>query len=220
MENTNASENQITPQERQEKSGYVNLKFKKPKPLIIAIGVAVILVLVALFFAKGIFVAATVNGSPISRLSIIQELEKRGGKSTLDALITEKLIENEAKAKGVAVTDAELDEELKKIEVQVTAQGGTLADALAQQGMTEESLKEQIRVQQLMQKLLADKIAVTDEEVQKYITDSKITIPKGEEETAKEQITDQLKDQKLNQEAQVFITNLRNSAKIKYYVNY
>lgn len=216
MENTTPENNSTS----HESKSYVNVKFKKPKPLTIAIGVAVILIVAALFFAKGIFVAATVNGSPVSRLSVIQELEKRGGKSTLDALITEKLIQNEAQAKGVTVTDAELDEEIKKIEAQVTTQGGTLADALAQQGMTEESFRKQVRTQKEVEKMLADKITVTDEEVQKYITDSKITIPKGEEEKTKEQIKDQLKDQKMGQEAQLLVTNLKNSAKIKYYVNY
>ncbi len=217
MENRHTSKNHT---DSQEKSGYVNLKFKKPKLLVVVIGSAVILVLVVLFFAKGIFVAATVNGSPISRLSVISELEKRGGKSALDALISEKLIENEAAKKGVAVTDVEVDEEMEKIEAQITAQGSAFEEALAQQGLTEELLKEEIRIQQLMQKLLADKIAVTNEEVEKYITDNKVTLPKGEEQTAREQIMEQLKDQKLNQEAQLFITNFRNSAKIKYYVNY
>ena len=211
------NEIQNTPQTPEEKKTPPMIKINVKTAVIIG---SVIAIFAVLFLARGLFVAASVDGSPISRLSVVQELEKRGGKSTLDALITEKLIENAAKKQNITVTDAELAEEIKKIEAQVTGQGGTLEQALAQQGLTEASLKEQVRVQQLMQKLLADKVAVTDEEVQKYITDSKVTIPKGEEAKAKEQITDQLKDQKLQQEAQVFITNLRNDAKIKYYVNY
>lgn len=211
------NETQNTPQTPEKAKTPKMIKINAKTAVIIG---AVIAVFVVLFLAKGLFVAASVDGSPISRLSVVQELEKRGGKSTLDALITEKLIRNEAKKQNVIVTDAELAEEMKKIEAQVAAQGGTLAEALAEQGMTESSLKEQVRVQQLMQKLLADSIVVSDEEVQKYITDNKIVIPKGEETKTKEQITGQLKDQKLQQEAQVFITNLRNDAKIKYYVNY
>ena len=172
------------------------------------------------FLSRGIFVAATVNGSPISRLSVIEELENQGGKAALDALITEKLITNEAAKKGVAVTDAEIGEELQKIEAQVTAQGGTLAEALAQQGMTEASLKESIRTQTLVQKLLSDTVSVTDEEVGAYIADNEITLPAGQEQQIREQLKDQMADQKLQQEAQVLVTNLRNDAKIKYYVNY
>ncbi|MFA5996816.1 MAG: hypothetical protein WC790_03850, partial [Candidatus Paceibacterota bacterium] len=77
MENNNIEENKIDPQI---KPNYVNLRFKKPQPLTIAIGVAIILIVISLFFAKGLFVVATVNGSPISRLSVITELEKQGGK--------------------------------------------------------------------------------------------------------------------------------------------
>src|SRR3989339_1797585 len=121
MEQT-ASQNKRAPQKSK---SYVNVKFKKPKPLTIAIGGAVILIVVALFFAKGIFVAATVNGSPISRLSVIQELEKQGGKQTLEAIIDKKLIETELSKQKVTATKDEVDAEIEKIKTQVTAQGGT-----------------------------------------------------------------------------------------------
>ena len=99
----------------QESKNYISVKFKKPKPLVIAIGIAVILIVVALFFAKGIFVAATVNGSPISRLSVIQELEKQGGKQTLEAIIDKKLIETELSKQKVTATKDEVDAEIDKI---------------------------------------------------------------------------------------------------------
>ena len=122
MENTTPE----TDNAPQENKSYVNVKFKKPKPLTIAIGGAVILIVVALFFAKGIFVAATVNGSPISRLSVIKELEKQGGKQALEAIIDKKLIETELNKQKVTVTKEEVDAEIEKIKTQVTAQGERL----------------------------------------------------------------------------------------------
>lgn len=197
------------------------MKFKKPKPLVIAIGVAIILIVVALFFAKGIFVAATVNGSPISRLSVIQELEKQGGKQTLESLIDKKLIETELNKQKVSVTKEEVDAEIEKIKTQVTAQGGTLEVALAQQGMTEEKLREQIMIQKKLEKLLADKVTVTEADIDTYIKDSKVTPPKDlKMEDFRKQISDQLKQQKFQQEAQKWVSDLTASAKIKYYVNY
>src|SRR3990167_10320737 len=141
MENIHISEpeNQFSPAEN--KSNYVNLKFRKPKPLFIIIGVVTLLVFVALFFAKGFFVAATVNGSPVSRLSVIKELEKQGGKQALEAIINKKLIETELNKQKVTVTKEEVDAEIDKIKSQVISQGGTLEMALAQQGMTEEKLR-------------------------------------------------------------------------------
>lgn len=218
MENT-MPENNNAPEVN--KASYVSLKFKKPKPLVIAIGVAVILIVIALFFARGIFVAATVNGSPISRLSVIRELEKQGGKQALEAIIDKKLIETELNKQKMSVTPAEIDEEIKKIEAQVSSQGGTLEMALAQQGMTEEKLREQITIQKKLEKLLADKVAITEAEIDTYIKDSKATPPKDAKmEDFRRQISEQLKGQKFQQEAQKWVSDLTASAKIKYYVNY
>jgi len=217
MENTTQENNSA----REESKSYVNLKFKKPKPLYIAIGVAVVLIIIALFFAKGIFVAATVNGSPISRLSVIQELEKQGGKQALEAIIDKKLIETELNKQKITATKEEVDAEIEKIKAQVTAQGGTLEMALAQQGMTEEKLREQITVQKKLEKLLADKVAVTEAEIDTYIKDSKATTPKDMKiEDFRKQISEQLKGQKFQQEAQKWVADLTAKAKIKYYVNY
>ncbi len=203
------------------KTSYVNLKFKKPKPLVIAIGGAVVLIIVALFFAKGIFVAATVNGSPISRLSVIKELEKQGGKQALEALIDEKLIETELDKQKVSVTKEEVEAEIEKIKAQVTAQGGTLEVALAQEGLTEEKLREQITLQKKFEKLLADKVAVSEAEIDAYIKDSKAALPKDMKiEDFRKQIGEQLKQQKFQSEAQQWVSDLTSSAKIKYYVNY
>ena len=218
MENT-TPENNNAPQES--KPNYVSLKFKKPKPLVIAIGVAVILIIVALFFAKGHFVAATVNGSPISRWSVIKELEKQGGKQALEAIIDKKLIETELNKQKITATKEEVDAEIEKIKAQVASQGGTLEAALTQQGMTEEKLREQITIQKKLEKLLADKVAITDAEIDTYIKDSKATPPKDiKMEDFRKQISDQLKGQKFQQEAQKWVSDLTASAKIKYYVNY
>jgi len=212
MENTTI-ENQSPSQET------IYLKIIKRKRPIIISGVIVIIAL-ALFFFKGHFIAATVNGSPISRFSVIKELEKLGGKQALESLISKKLIETELNKKGISVAQTEISVDIVKIEAQVANRGGTLKDALVAQGMTEEQLREQITVQKKLEKLLADKIQVRDEEVNQYIKDNKITIQKGEEINTKNQIQEQLRGQKLNQEAQQWISTLRTEAKIKYYVDY
>lgn len=201
--------------------GYINLKFKKPKPMVVAIGVAVILTAAALFFARGFFVAATVNGSPISRLAVIRELEKQGGKQALESLVDKNLIETELEKQKVTVSQEEIDGEIKKIEARVTTQGGTLDQALAMQGMTREKLIEQITVQKKLEKLLANKIVSTDAEVEAYLKDSKATLPKDVTmEDFRRQISDQLMQQKFQQEAQKWVSDLTASANIKYYVNY
>lgn len=219
MENMNTSENQPTPAET--KTPEVHVKFKKTSLLVISLGVAGALILVALFFAKGLFVAATVNGSPISRLSIIRELEKQGGKQTLEAIIDQKLIDAELSKQNITATQEEIDEEMKKIEEQVAVQGITLKQALEAQGMTEEKLREQISVQKKLEKLLADKMVVTEAEIDAYIKDNGATIPKDiKMEELRVQVKEQLKQQKFQQEAQKWVSDLTANASIKYYVNY
>lgn len=214
IEDTDVSENQVVSPEN------VYVKILKHKKALIASG-AVILVVLGLFFPKGLFIAATVNGSPISRLSVVGELEKRSGKEVLESLIQKKLIETELNKKGITITREEVDEEIKKIEAQVASQGGTLRDALAAQGMAEGQLRDQITVQKKLEKLLADKIQISDQEIDVYLKDNKITPPKDvKTEDFRKQLNDKLKQQKFQQEARKWLSDLTTSVKIKYYVNY
>lgn len=198
----------------------IHLKFKKPKPIVIKIGIA-LLILAALFFAKGFFIAATVNGSPISRWSVIKELEKQGGKQALEAVINQKIIKTELDKQKITITQEEVDAEIKKIEEQVAAQGGTLEMALQQQGITKEKLVEQITIQKKLEKLLADKVVVTNADIDAYIKASQAKPGTGiKMEDFKQQLGEQLKKQKFQTEAQQWVMNLVASSTIKYYGNY
>ena len=202
--------------------GVVEEKAKKVINIKLAVIVALVVILGAILYSsRGLFIAATVNGSPISRLSVVTALEKTAGKKTLDALITKKLIAGAVRKEGVSVTGAEVDAEIKNIEDQVSAAGnGTLTELLAQQGMTMVDLREQITIQKQLEKLLGEKVAVTDKEVDDYITTNKLTIPAAQLEAARKEIHDQLKQQKLSTEGQKYVTTLRADAKINYLVNY
>lgn len=194
---------------------------KHNKKIRIAIIILVVAVIIGTaFIFKGNYIAATVDGRPISRQSVIKELEKQNGKAILDTMISEKIIQNEASKKKIAVSDAEIDKEIKTIENGVIAQGGTLDMALLQQGLALDDLKERLRTQKMVEKLLEDKIKVTEAEVNSFITSNKIVLTSGKENEIRQKVSDQLRDKKLNQEAQAWITNLKSNAKINYYVSY
>ncbi len=198
-------------------------EYKKPKivNIKIAVIVAVIIVIAALAYVyKGLFIAATINGSPISRFAVVRQLEKASGKQVLDALITKKLLGDEAQKKGIIVSAEEIDTQIKNIEASISAQGKTLEAALAAQGMSKDDLKEQIVLQKEAEKLLEGKINITDSEVEQYVKDNKVEIPKGQEVEYQNQIKEQLKNQKFSQEAKSLIDSLRSKAKINYFVNY
>ena len=194
---------------------------KQSKGAKIGIIVIIIAILIGLWFAtRSLFIAATVNGSAISRASVRAELEKQGGKDVVDGLITERLVKAELTKKDIKVTDEELAAEMKTIEDSLASQGQTLDAVLAAQGITRAELTERIETQVAVKKFLADKTMVTDAEVSKYITDSKMTIPKGKEAETRAEIKSQLESQKLNQEAGMWVASLKAAAKIKYYVDY
>ncbi|MFA6252774.1 MAG: SurA N-terminal domain-containing protein [Patescibacteria group bacterium] len=209
-----------TPEEKQNEEQKIDKKsIKISKKLIIIISIIIVLGILA-WFSKSLFVAAIVDGHPISRASVVQKLEKEAGKNLLESLVIEKLIQNEAKVKKITVSDEEINAEITKIETQITSQGDTMDSALAAQNMTIDDLRGQIVTQKELEKLLADKVAVTDEEVAKYIADNQVPMTAGQEATINEQIKSELRNQKLSTEAQTFIASLKAKAKIQYWVNY
>lgn len=214
--NTNQTE-QLEVKDDQQKADKKLIKINKKTIIIIAI---IIAVGVLAYIYKGLFVAAVVDGSPISRLAVINELEKSSGKNLLDSLITEKIIQNEVNAKGIIISDDEINTTIKNIEDQISAQGSTLDEALTMQGMTLEDLKKQLILQLELEKLVADKINVTDEEITQYIQDNSISIPEGQEEIANIQIREELKNQKINTESSILISSLKSQANILYFINY
>lgn len=216
----NASETTIQ-EPAKPSSNAILLEFKKKYLLALSFGVAIALILGALFYSKGLFVAATVNGSPVSRLAVISALEKQGGKQALDAIISEKLIEVELKKSNITVSESDIDAEIKKIEEQVAGQGGTLEEALETQGMTMDILREQIATQKGLEALLADKIVVTDSEIESALKSAEGSAPEGmTPDELKSAITEQLKQQKFQAEAQAWVASLSTNADIKYFVTY
>lgn len=193
-------------------------KIPKSKVLII---VGILITAGLLFYFKSLFIAATVNGQPISRLSLISELDKQGGKRTLETIITKTLILQEAQKKNASISQQEIDNELKKIEDSLSKQGQNLDQALVSQGMTKSDLTEQIKLQKLIEKMVGKDIKITDKEINDYITQNKDSLGENaSSENTGQQVSDQLKQQKLSDKIQTWIGNLQQNAKISYFIKY
>lgn len=194
------------------------MRFKKSY-LIILLGLLVLAGV--LYAARGLFIAATVNGQPITRLSLIKELERQSGKQTLDSLVTKTLILQEAKKQNIQVSDQQIDDEIKKIEDNLKQQGQNLEQVLSLQGLTRESLRDQVRVQKIVEILLGREIVVTDKEVTDYIASNSAQLPQDmPEATLKTNIKQQLRQQKLSEKFQTWLAELRQNANVSYLVNY
>jgi hypothetical protein len=196
----------------------LNLK-KYRKPAMVA--AALFALLGGAYYYKGIFVSAVVDGSPISRLSVIRELEKQAGSQALDRLVTKKLVDAEVAREKITVSSSDVDDEIGRIEDQMVKQGATLKEALEQQGMTESDLREQLLLQKKLEKILGNKIEVTDEDVAQYMEQSGGVAPAGIDDAEfKDQIREQLKGQKFNVEVGKWIAAAKADASIRYYAGY
>ena len=191
---------------------------KNPK---VFIPIILVIVAVLLFVLKGFFIAAIVNGQPITRMSLDQTLEKKYGKQELTSAITQTLIMQEASNKNITVTDSEINASVKQITDSLSAQGQTLDSALALRGMTKQDFLDQLKIQKIVEKILGNQLAVSDKEIQDYIDKNKSSLPTGlSDADLKSQVKQQLQQQKLTDKAQAWIAGLQKKAKINYFVNF
>lgn len=189
---------------------------------VLAIGIILVMIaFVSGYYLKGFVVAATVDGKPIWRFKVVKQLERYYGANVLDNLITQRLIEKEAQEKGITISEEEIDDAIKELEDNLGGSGATLDEALAESNMTREDLRKDYRVNLLIEKVVTGRINVTDEEVQAYIDENKDSFPEDTDlEQVKTLVKEQLTQDKLNQEYQSLVQELREKANINSLVDY
>lgn len=203
---------------KEEKTSYIKEKIRNPRVFALFI---IIIIAGLLFYFKGLFVAAIVNGEPITRLSLISQLEKKDGKQMLSTLVTQTLILQEAKKRKIDVSQQEIDADIKRIETSLTSQGQTLDQAMLAQGITKEDLSKDIKIQKLVEKMFVKDVKVADSEVTDYIDKNQSSIPTDlTPDDVKKQVRQQLEQQKLSENFQAWLDSSQKNAKIQYLVNY
>jgi len=184
------------------------------------------LVIVVAFFVLGVLfnflknqlVVATVNGQPIWRFTLIKELEKQGGKQTLEGLVNKTLIYQEAKKQNIEVSRAEIDEEIKKIEESFSTEGQSLDQVLGLQGMDRKQLEETIKIRKILEKAVGEDIEVADEEIENFIEENKDFFSENlSDEELRESAKKQLKQRKISSEIQTWLQSRRDEANISYF---
>lgn len=208
------------------KSTPVEVKKETPKKKFSYIKASIVVILIGLlavtaYAFKNYFIVATVDGKPITRYEVIRELETQYGNDIVEGLVSKKLVEKEAMDKGITVSDEEVNAELEKIKSQTLAQGYDWATALSEQNLTEAVLKEQLKYQLMVQSLLKDELAVTDEDVNNYLEENKEAI--GDQEITDEiraSVKQGLESQKASSVISPWLTKLKGQANINYIIKY
>lgn len=158
---------------------------------------------------------ATVNGETISRQELDERLTQKAGKQILDQLITEKLILQAGEKAKIKISDKQVNDRITEIKKQFPDQK-SFDKNLKDNNLTLKDAKEQIRIQLISQKMLEKSTKVTDKEVEDYYTQNKDSIFNGKKLTeVKDDIKNQLSQQKQYGNAQTWIESLKKKAKIK-----
>ncbi|MBI5358838.1 SurA N-terminal domain-containing protein [Candidatus Amesbacteria bacterium] len=98
-------------------------------------------------------VVATVNYMPITRFELDQLMYGKVGKEALDALIIQKLVDQELKTKKITVLEKDIDARLEEIKTQLGTPEN-FNQILELQGVTQAQLREQIDYQLKLEKLV------------------------------------------------------------------
>lgn len=189
-------------------------KGKKNKNLLLLIVALVALILVFAFLRfKYLVVPVSVNGQPLFIWEYLVEMHNTFGDQMLNQLIAKSLVEQKAKEQGVSVSSQEIDEEFTKLEEQIAAEGG-IDEFLKSQGLTRAEVRKEIEINLVIQKLMADQISVSEEEVNQYFKDNQDIYEDISEEEAKAEIRVELKNKKYQQQVSQYLTELRVKAKV------
>jgi hypothetical protein len=184
---------------------------------------SLLVIVIGLIVLSGLklFVAGFVNGRPISRIWLDRELERRVGQRLMDAEIGKILVMQEAKKKGIKVTTADVKQRGDVFKSEVEKQGSTFEDFLNFQGMTQSEFEDEIRLQIMVEKLLGEKVTVSDDEAKAYFEGNKTYFAEdatfeGSKELAKEAVF----QQKVSEMYQSWLEELRGKAKIQYLLKF
>lgn len=175
----------------------------------------VILVIIALVWKfKGNFIAAMVNGQPISRWQLNGRLVKKFGDQTLDSIINERLILAAARQKGIFVKSEEIENKVKQIETRLNGKI-SLDDALKAQGLTKEDFRKELEIQVSIEKLFEKDATVSSNEIDDYMKkNSQVYKSATDPAVINQEIKSILAQQKINDLFEKWFADIQKNAKI------
>lgn len=170
--------------------------------------------LVLLFLTnKGLLLAAVVNGKPIFSWELNHSLRARFGQQTLEGMVGEVLIADEARKAGVSVSKAELDAKEAEV-IKSLGPNVKLEDILKFQGMTKEDFDGQIRLQMLIEKVLGKDLQITETDIDNFIASSGATLTATDPAQLRVDARAAIVSQKVSEKVQQWFMDLKAKAKV------
>ena len=167
---------------------------------------------------------AIVNNSRIPRSEWRKQMEQYYGKAMASKMIDDQIVELEAKKANVEVTDEDINAELERIK---ESMGGeeALQNTLVANNFTLDQLKDQLRTDVLLRKILEPSLQYTDDDIKNFFDQySDVLFPtdaaaleEGEKldfDKYKNQTTDWYKRQLVDSNSQDWLSQKRNEYNI------
>jgi len=189
------------------------MNFLKSKKIYLCVAAIIVVIAAFLIFSqnrgKKSEVVARVGEAEITKEELYDSMVEYYGYDVLDSMIADKIIELEAKKSNIAVTEAEIQEEMDSM---IESYGGeeSFNAQLEYAGVTLEDVKADMEMYLKTIKLLESRIVVTDEEISAYFEENKEDfIEEGQTEANLEDhrdtIEEILRNEKVNTEYSVWL---------------
>ncbi len=165
-----------------------SIKKREIRPHVIAVAsliiAGIIITSIAFLLNSQSDVVAVVNGEKITRDELYKLMYAKIGRDTLEELISDKLVMQEAKKRGVSVSEEEIAREIDRVKRNFSSEAEYYY-TLAMYGMTEDDLKNHFRTDLLARKIIALDIKPTEEQLKAYFEDNKHLFAHGEQVRAR-----------------------------------
>lgn len=154
------------------------------KALRITAGLAGLLMGASMTACSGGGAVATVNGQPIGRSTFDSRLEASPmGRTVLQQLVQETLIEQYAKNNNITVSNAEID--ARENQIKANFPSGSWDEMLKSRGLTEADVRSALREQLILDKALAKDVTISPAEIRDYFNKNHASFDKAEQVTAR-----------------------------------
>jgi foldase protein PrsA len=145
----------------------------------ITVGLAGLLLGTSLAACSGSGAVATVNGQPITHAAFDKRLETSPmGRTILQQMVQEALIEQYAKSNNIAVSDAEIDQ--RENQIKANFPSGSWDEMLKARGLTEADVRAALREQVILDKALAKQVNISPAAVKEYFNKNHAAYDKPE----------------------------------------
>lgn len=188
-----------------------------PSTRVLSLGVLVVALIVLFATNRGFFLAAMVDGQPVFRWTLNDVLTKRYGSQTLEGIVTEKLIANEASKQSITVNPADIQTREKEI-LSSFGSNLTVDDFLRLQGINKTDFENQLKLQIMVQRILTKDLTISDSDITNFIATNSTTLTATDPAKLKEEARQAIIDSKVGEQIDSFLQMLRSKASIQKFL--